>query len=383
MNKTVNQTHSFNILDYGAVPDEPTLNTTSIQAAIDACHMAGGGTVVVSNGIFLTGTLWLRSNVNLHLEPQAVLLGSDKIEDYPLTGEEITYGMRQALIVVKDASQVSLTGRGAIDGQGASFPCGTEGFNWEDEEKAPEGEAMPRPNLVHIENCADVQFRDLTLRNSACYNALIVDVTGLRIENVRIRSRSNQNTDGFHIAGCENVFITGCDIDCGDDAFPFSKSARNVVVSDCIITTRWAAFRFGPWSTGVFENIAISNCVIHNTYGCAVKMQAVEGGVMRNISFNNLVIENTTGPISIRLGGYLGWKGEREESLPIGKFENVRFSNIRATVADNSYPLEHEVVRMPGEVRSCINITSVPGYYVEGDHIQQLPLHLSGGRDGR
>jgi len=379
MNQIGNQTMIFNIQDYGAKPGSSTLNTESIQSTIDACHAAGGGTVLVPNGVFLTGTLWLRSHVNLHLAPQAVLLGSDQIDHYPLTGEEITQEMRQALIIAVNAIQVSITGRGAVDGQGASFPCGTEGFNWEDEEKAPAGEAKPRPNLVHIENCEDVLFRDLTLRNSACFNALIVDVNGLRIEDVCIRSRSNQNTDGFHIAGCENVFITGCDIDCGDDAFPFSKSARNVVISDCIITTRWAAFRFGPWSPGIFENIAISNCVVHNTYGCAVKMQEVEGGTMRNISFNNLIIENTTGPVSIRLGGYLGWKGDRQESLPIGVFENVRFSNIRATVADNSYPLAHEVVRMPGEVRSCININAVPGYYVEGVTFSNCHFSFPGG----
>ncbi len=359
--------------------DGAALNTHAIQSAIDACHNAGGGTVFVPPGRFLTGTLELKNGVELNLASRAVLVGSPNLADYPLAEEAFEYGEVQCLLRARNAHKISLTGTGSIDGQGWVFPCGTEGFNFEDEAMAPEGEAKPRPYLINFTRCEDVRLQDVTLQNSACYAALVIDTRRLRIDGVRIDSRKNQNTDGFHLAGCEDIFISNCQIDCGDDAFPLSKSARNVVITNCSITTRWAAFRMGPWSTGVFENITVSNCVIYNTYGSAIKLQEVEGGVMRNISFDNLVIENTTGPISIRLGGYLGWKGERQESLPIGKFENVRFSNIRATVADNSYPLPHEVVRMAGEVRSCINITAVPGYYVEGISISNCHFTFPGG----
>lgn len=374
----MNLTNARQLSEFGVVGDGSTLNTNAIQAAIDTVSKMGGGEIVFPAGKYLTGTIYLKDGVTLTFSANATLLGASEISQYPeIISNDTT--AHQALIIAENVQNIGLLGPGTINGQGWEFPCGTEGFNWEDEAKAPQGEAKPRPNLIHIERCEHVDIRNIGLRDSAAYNALVIDTRDLRIENVRIRSRSNQNTDGFHLAGCENVFISGCDIDCGDDAFPLSKSARNVVITNCIITTRWAAFRMGPWSTGVFENIAVSNCVVHNTYGCAIKLQEVEGGTMRNISFDNLVIEHTTGPISIRLGGYLGWKGERKESLPIGTFENVRFSNIRATVADNSYPMAHEVVRMPGEVRSCINITAVPGYYVRGVTLSNCHFTFPGG----
>jgi hypothetical protein len=179
--------------------------------------------------------------------------------------------------------------------------------------------------------------------------------------------------------GCEDVLIANCDLDCGDDVFPLSRSAKNVVITNCVMSSRWAAFRMGPSSTGVFKNIAVSNCVIYNTYGAGIKLQMVEGGVMEDIVFDNLVMENTTGPISIRLAGYLGWKLQREESLPTGKFRNVLFSNIRASVPENSAPLPHEVVRMPGELRSCINITGLPGHPVEGVTFSNVHITFHGG----
>jgi hypothetical protein len=119
--------------------------------------------------------------------------------------------------------------------------------------------------------------------------------------------------------------------------------------------------------------------VIYDTYGSAIKIQEVEGGVMENISFDTLVMNHVTGPISLRLGGYLGWRQERKESLPIGVLRNIRFSNIQASVADNAYPLPHEVPAFPGEKKSCINITGVPGYFIENIHFKGMNLTFAGG----
>ncbi len=369
----------ISVRSFGATGDGVTPDTRAIQSAIDACTTGGGGTVFFPAGTYLTGTILIKDNVTLHFAPEAKLMGSTNLEDYGYQGELATYNRTLALILAQDAGNIGLAGRGSVDGQGWAFPCGTEGFNAEDEDKAPASEAKPRPFLMVFSNCQGVLLRDITFMNAACFTALIEDTRDLRIDGVKVDSRKNQNTDGFHLVSCENVFISNCHIDCGDDAFPLSKSARNVVITNCVITTRWAAFRMGPYSTGVFKNIAVSNCVIHHTYGAAIKLQMVEGGVIEDVLFDNLSIEHTTGPISIRLGGYLGWKLERKESLPIGKFRNVRFNNIRATVADNSYPLPHEVVRMPGELRSCINVTGVPGHAVEGIAFSNMHITFPGG----
>ncbi len=379
MNEILEQPNVFSVRDYGAVGDGVTMDTAAIQAAIDACHAASGGTVYFPAGTYHTGTLVLKDNVTLYFAPAAILLGSEDIAEYTVTLEKASSVQVHTLLFAQHAKDIGLAGLGAVDGQGKAFPCGTEGFNAEDEGKAPRGKAYPRPRLLDFHNCQGITIRDLTLKNAASWLARIEDSQDIHIEGVKVDNRQNQNTDGFHLVACENVFIANCDMNCGDDAFPLSKSAKNVVITNCIITSRWAAFRMGPSSTGVFKDIAISNCVIHDTYGCGIKLQMVEGGVMEDIVFDNLVMTNTTGPISIRLAGYLGWKLQRKESLPTGKFRNVLFSNIRATVPENSCPLEHEVVRMPGELRSCINITGLPGHPVEGVTFSNVHITFYGG----
>ncbi len=339
----------------------------------------GGGVVYFPNGTYHTGTLVLKDNVTLFLAADAVLLGSTHIEDYTVAYKRPSSVQMHTLLFAKDAKHIGLAGEGRIDGQGWAFPCGTEGFNAEDEAKAPSGQAHPRPRVIDFHDCEGITLKDITLSNAASWMARIEDCRDIRIEGVKVDSRQNQNTDGFHLVGCKDVLVSNCDINCGDDAFPLSRSAENVVITNCIITTRWAAFRMGPSSIGAFRNIAISNCVVYNTYGAGIKLQMVEGGVMEDIVFDNLVMENTTGPISIRLAGYLGLKLERKQSLPTGIFRNVLFSNIRASVPENAAPLDHEVMRMPGELRSGINITGLPGHPVEGVTFSNIHITFHGG----
>ena len=175
--------------------------------------------------------------------------------------------------------------------------------------------------------------------------------------------------------------ISDCHIDSGDDAIALKEGGLRIVVTNCIISTRWAAFRIGPEALGTFCDIAVSNCVVYDTYGCGIKIQEVEGGVMENISFDNLVMNHVTGPISLRLGGHLGYNHQRKESLPIGILRNIRFSNIQATVSDNAYPLPHEVPAFPGEKKSCINITGVPGHWVENITFSGIHITFPGGGD--
>ena len=140
----------FNIADFGATPDGITLNTVAIQKAIDAAHQAKGGTVLIPVGTWLTGTLYLKSNVTFYLDPQAVLLGSTDLDDYNVPvpeGGNSTYA--QCLLYCKDAEKVTLAGSGTIDGQGAAFPHGTEGINVEDHDTlSASPQAFIRPVLM-------------------------------------------------------------------------------------------------------------------------------------------------------------------------------------------------------------------------------------------
>ena len=376
--------NAISIRDYGAKGDGVTLDTSAIQAAIDACTAGGGGTVYLPPGEYLSGTITLKDNVTLHVGPNARLLGSTSLADYPSlerpkgTIDYLEY-LGYCLINAYKARHIALTGEGCVDGQGMAFPYGVENYNFEDRALAANQQSFNRPTLLRFTDCQDVTISDLTLRQAASWCCNLEKCKELRIHGVHLFNRANQNNDGFDLTLCEDVTISDCHIDCGDDAIALKEGGLRITVTNCIISTRWSAIRIGPESLGVFRDIAVSNCVIHDTYGSAIKIQEVEGGIMENISFNNLVMEHVTGPISLRLGGYLGWRKEREESLPIGVLRNIRFSNIRATVADNAYPLPHEVPAFPGEKKSCLNITGVEGYYIENVSFSGLQISFPGG----
>jgi hypothetical protein len=375
---------AVSVRDFGAAGDGKALDTFALQAAIDACAGAGGGTVYLPAGDYLTGTVTLKDNVTLHVGPSARLLGSTSLADYPNVrqGGEKMFGLEYldyCLINACGAHHIALTGEGVVDGQGAAFPYGTENFNFEDQDSAVNQRAFLRPTLLRFTDCRDVAIRRLTLRNAASWCCNLESCRELRIHGVHLVNRANQNNDGFDLNRCEDVTISDCHLDCGDDAIALQEGGCRIVVTNCVISTRWSAVRLGPAARGVFRDVAVSNCVIHDTYGAALKLQEVEGGVMENISFDNLVMDRVTGPISLRLGGYLGWRNERKESLPIGVLRNIRFHNITAVVADNAHPLPHEVPAFPGERLSCLNITGVPGFYVEDVSFRGLHLTFPGG----
>ncbi len=371
----------YNITDFGALPDATTLNTTAIQTAIDAAYAANGGTVHIPSGTWLTGTLTLKSNVTLYLDAQAVLLGSSNLEDYTvpvLEGANPMY--TQCLLYCEDAEKVTLAGPGTIDGQGAAFPHGIEGINVEDRDTlSASPQAFVRPILMRFINCKAITFTDVTLQNPAHFIAVLSNVDGFHAHNVKGEARANQNGDGFQMHNCRNVFISDCQLDCSDDCLPFVYAAENVVVTNCIFSSRWAALRFGPGSKGRMHNITVSNCVIHDTFGCGIKMQQVDGGTFEDINFNNLVMDNVTGPISLRLALWRGWATLSDSLPPYGKFRNVIFSNIRARVPENSQPRDYEVPSTPGELRQCLNITGLPGHPIEGITFENVHITYYGG----
>ena len=367
-------TDTISVRDLGATGDGVSLDTLAIQSAIDTCAAQKGGTVYFPAGDYLTGTLILKANVTLKLAPQARLLGSTSLSHYP----EMKAG-GYCLLYAQDAQHIQLCGEGVIDGQGKAFPYGSEGFNIEDEAAAPTTQTFIRPQLIHLKDCQNVVITGVTLQHAASWCCHIDQCKEVRIDGVHLLNRANQNNDGFDLTDCEDVVVSNCHVDCGDDAFALKEGGLRIAITNCLISTRWAAFRIGPEAHNVFRDIVVSNCVVYNTYGSGIKIQEVEGGVMENILFNNIVMDNVTGPISMRLGGYLGWKNERKESLPIGVLRNVRFSDIRARVADNAYPLPHEVPPFPGERRSCITLTGVPGFYIENVTFSGVEITFPGG----
>ncbi len=351
----------YNVRGFGAKGDGKQFDTEAVQRAIDACAADGGGVVYLPKGEYLSATLVLKNNVNLHLAAGARILATGKVEDY---------ATRQCILFARDARQIAVTGPGIIDGRGK----GTSGRRY---------------RVIRFERCRDILLADAEFRDSSEWCTHLSECQGVRIHGVRIDSAVNGNNDGFDIDSCQDVVISDCHIRCGDDAIALKTNTdapcRNITVTNCVLSSRWAAFRFGPEARGNFENITVSNCVIHDTFGCGIKLQMNEGAQMKDILFDNLVMENVTGPISLRLANWVKGLLQREgnESRPVGKFQNVFFNNIRARIAPDSIPsmFGGEVAGKPypGEQRSCISITGVPGHPIQGISLSNIHVTFPGG----
>jgi hypothetical protein len=374
---------TYNVRHYGAKGDRKTLDTSAFQAAIDACTNDKGGTVLVPAGEFLIGSIELKSNVTLHLAAAARLLGSTKIEHYKKGVEDVAFG-DYALVYAIDAENLSIEGKGIVDGQGAEFLPGAKDGG----ETRP---GRPRPHLAVFLRCKNLSIRGVALRNSAFYSTHFNQCSYVYLDGIRIHSRVNFNNDGLHFDACEHVRVSNCDVACEDDACGLFGNTRYVTITNCTFSARWSVFRFGD---GAAENITISNCVIYDTFGCPIKMQSRHGVRFENILFSNLIMSNVTGPIYIGLGSpppnsetWWYWtSGRAGEARPGGIVRNIVFEGIRATIAPVSdlkdYPY---AVGSPidgiyaGEHRTCINLTAVEGQVIENIAFRDIHVTFPGG----
>jgi hypothetical protein len=371
---------TYNVRHYGAKGDGKTLDTAAFQAAIDVCTNNKGGTVLVPVGEFLIGSVELKSNVTFHLAPSARLLGSSDMSNYK-EGIAKDPDINIALIYANDAENVSIEGRGTIDGQGAAF------FGKTDAEFLLQhhvGHDKERPVLLLAYGCKNLSIRDVSLTNSAFFCTLIDRCSYVCIDGVRIHSRVNISNDGFHFQSCDHVNVSNSNVACGDDACALFGTNRNFTITNCTFSTRWSVFRFGE---GVSENITISNCVIYDTFGCPIKMQVGSGTRLENILFSDLVMSNVTGPIYIGLGSHplneLWWYWEATPAntpLPGGIVRNIIFTGIRATIAPapdlKQYPWEAPV---PSEHRTCIYLTALDGQLIQDISFRDIHVTFPGG----
>ena len=367
---------TYNVRDFGAKGDGQTLDTAALQAAINTCNGDGGGTVLVPAGNFLTGTIELKSNVTLHLSPQACLLGSDDIRHYH-AGNGIPRGNGNiVLISAANAENITLEGTGTINGQGAKFLPGAR----DDGEREP---GRPRAHLLVFYRCVNLRLRDAFFRDSSYHCCRILNCSFVFIDGVRIHNRVIFNNDGFHLNSCTHVKISNCNVVCEDDACALFGSNADITVTNCTFSSRWSVFRFGG---GTCDGIAVSNCVIHDTFGCPIKMQVRSGDRMENMIFANLVMTNVTGPIYIGLGSAPRNALNPSQIRKGGIVRNLRFCGITATVAaapdltDFPYLPGTPISDIyPGEHHTCINLTSVADQFIENVTLSGIHVKYAGG----
>ncbi|TDE15213.1 glycoside hydrolase family 28 protein [Dyadobacter psychrotolerans] len=333
---------TYDIRQSGAVGDGVTDNTAFIQKAIDSCALTGG-MVYIPKGVYLSGTLILKSNVTLHVSAGATLLGQPNTKFYPYQNAGIRfYGedwAKQALIFCKGQKNVAIEGQGTIDGQGASFVTTTL--------KKPD-RYKDRPYLLWFAGCENVSVRDVRLQNSAFWMQHYLGCKNLRIDGIKIWNHSNKNNDMIDIDGCSYVTISNVIGDSDDDGITIKSTSpllsEHITITNCVLSSHCSAIKFGTESVGGFRNIAITNCVIKPSaqlttiYGKpagigGLAMEIVDGGIMEQVTVNNLVIDGAEVPLFVRLGNRARKHIESAAKPGLGKIRNISISNVLATGA--------------------------------------------------
>jgi hypothetical protein len=317
------------VREFGAVGDGMAKDTAAIQAAIDACHGALGGTVVIREGVFVTGTLYLRSHVTIRVDSTGVLLGSPDITDYATDTHQQRYRnesqLDRCLIYAEDADSISLTGTGEINGNSVAFP------NAGDDS---------RPMLIRMLRCTNVRLNGLRLLEAAAWTTAFLDSSYIWVDGVHIHNENRYNGDGLDFDGCSHVWISNSRISGTDDNLCLQASSRdypvtNIHITNCEFRSLCAGIRIGLKSIGDIRDVVIGNCTMIDTWREGVKIESTEGGAIENISVSNIVMRNVRRPIFMILNNRfepddLGSSIELDATPPIGLLRNIVFSNITA-----------------------------------------------------
>jgi len=345
--------------------------TDSIQQAIDTCHSRGGGMVVLTPGIYVSGTLQLKNHVTLHLEKDALLLGSNDIEDYPENDSCFIDGIGEkrgrALVLAYHATDVGISGDGIIDGRGRNFKQKHPAYNI-------------RPFLIRFVKCEKVTVKDVCLRMSAAWCLHIQDSCHVEVEGITIINRCNENNDGIDIDGCSEVDIHDCMIDSGDDALCMkstsNQTCQHIRIKSCRVTSNCSAFKIGTESVGDYKDIEVSDCVFYDVNCCAIKVVPVDGGNVENLYIHDIEMKNCTGPVFFSTGRRLRkyFTGYRQTPSQI---RHVILERIHAhTVSTEGRILDGKPW---GNGKGCVVFSGLPELPIEDVVIRDCVFDMPGG----
>ena len=323
----------YDVRSFGAKGDGVAKDTVAVQRALDACAKAGGR-VVVPAGTYLIGSIYLGDNTELHLEEGATLLGSPDLADYnepdayPQNWGSVREGWSaKHLILAIEKKNVSLTGKGVIDGNGRAFfdpkPRFRSKIAWRhggcNAHGKPAEQRRPGQEIVFVE-CRNVAVRDVMFKDMSCWSCLFHGCDDVVVGGVKVRNGFlNLNTDGFDIDSCSNVSIGDCDIVTGDDAIAIrgnptrlknaTKACENVRVSNIVCRVQADGVRVGV-GNGTIRNVRISDMKVLEA-GRALHVQCCYGnpkagekvGVdISDVVFERIDIKDTCEPVSVMAG---------------------------------------------------------------------------------
>jgi polygalacturonase len=342
----------FDVHQFGAKGDGKTVDTVAIQAALDACGKAGGGTVKFPPGIYLSRPLALPAKTTILLEAGATLLASPTQSDFLKAGGDWLAARSNddfiPFISGKNLTDIAVSGQGTIDGNGANW--------WGPAEEArtrKPGYVLPRPDLIRFDHCQNVRLAGVKLVNSPRGHFILTDCEDVVVEGMTIRTPAGAaNTDGLDPVNCRNVTITRCTIDTGDDNISIKSGKKvpgrqfaceNITVSDCEFL-HGHGMSIGSATVGGVHHVNVKNCRFENTdNGLRIKSGRDRGGPVEDISYSDITMKNVHPAISIVAYYQYTTNDKYPENDPARTisdttpfFRNICISNLTATCTQDA-----------------------------------------------
>ncbi|MDB5228815.1 MAG: hypothetical protein JWN78_3008 [Bacteroidota bacterium] len=358
----------LNITDFGATPGAGTLQTVYIQAAVDSAERAGGGTVIIPQGLFLSGTIFLKDNVMLEIAKNGILLGAASTSVYPNVIPAVrSYTDRypqRSLIYAEGKKNIGIRGEGTLDGNGLSLDFLLNSHD--------------KPLGVRFISCTHVLYEGITMKNSGFWMMHNLNCDTLTIRNLKIINHNFGNGDGIDIDGSRHVLVENCTADCNDDPMVIKTTnlgtAEDIEIRNCTFSTYSRAIKIGTETYGPVRKVYIHDCTVkQSTAGplgslvpgdCGIQLSIVDGGAMEDVTVENINIKGVQTPIFIRLGD----RGDPFETggprPAMGSLHHVIMRNITAETS--------------GDIAS--SITGIPGFPVRDITLQNIALTVPGGK---
>jgi len=376
---SADNTLNFNVKEYGAIGDGKTLDSPAINRAIDAAVQAGGGTVYLPAGTFLSGSIHMKSNINLYLSAGCVILGAPQdINAYdpeePFVGKQYQDGghthFHNSLIWGENLKNVSITGHGMINGGGLVKIT----------KEANKGTIGKASKSIALKLCTNVLIRDITIFHGGHFAIIVTGCNLVTLDNLTI----DTNRDGIDIDCCTNTTVSNCRVNSPDDDAICPKSSyalgkkvitENLTITNCQVSgfvegtlldgrmipskNKFGRIKFGTEANGGFRNCVVSNCTFRSCRGIA--LEEVDGGIMENISISNItMIDAYNYPIYITLGE----RKRDPDTTAVSVGRNISISNLVASVSDSL---------------SGIHITGTTKSYLEDIRLSNIHITYNGG----
>ncbi len=372
----------------GIASDGHTLCTSRLQQAIDSISRSGGGRLRLTPGSYLSGTLIMRSGVELYLEEGATLKGSTDPRHYIKAtatgvGKTPDADNGSALIYASGGERMALRGQGCIDGQGLRLALVIDSLHHTGEMPDPDynyRRLRPnnRPKLLFFLGCKDIAVEGLRLQSSAEWGLVFNKCERLAISNIRLWNRAYWNNDGIDLTGCRHVSVSHCWIDAADDGIclkshhPDELNA-DIEIAHCDIRSSASAVKFGTASYGDFRRIHIHDIKVSDTFRSAIALESVDGGEIDSILVERIEAVNTGNPIFLRLGRRSGDKP--------GALRHVTIRDLKCQVPfgrpDEAYDLRGPEVNFFHNPFPS-SICGIPGNRIEDVVIERVAIQYPG-----